>query len=151
VYENTKNSSEVLRYSAESMESVTKTITKPVFNSLGNVLTPLDRFACNQLDKVQRSFPSIAPLTSPLNSEFNQNFPPQEEKERKSRMATVVGSVGANLGVLSDETIRALRYCLQYLQYAISNMAHQIQILNNSLANAASKTKEILQTYYITN
>jgi hypothetical protein len=63
VYENTKNSNGVLKYSAESVESVTKTITKPVLSTLGPVLTPLDRFACNQLDKVQRSFPSMASAT----------------------------------------------------------------------------------------
>jgi uncharacterized protein YutE (UPF0331/DUF86 family) len=56
----------------------------------------------------------------------------------------VVGSVGANLGVLSDETIKALRYCIQYLQYAISNMGHQISVLKHSLQNAAQATMDIL-------
>ncbi|XJO71902.1 hypothetical protein BDV3_001337 [Batrachochytrium dendrobatidis] len=59
VYEATKNSSSVVKYSAESVESGVKTITKPVFDTLEPALTPLDRFACNQLDKLERSVPYI--------------------------------------------------------------------------------------------
>jgi hypothetical protein len=52
VYESTKNSNNVLKYSAESVESLSFLITKPVLNTLEPVLRPLDRFASNQLDKV---------------------------------------------------------------------------------------------------
>ncbi|KAJ3336081.1 hypothetical protein HDU91_001897, partial [Kappamyces sp. JEL0680] len=50
-YETTKNSNGVLRYSAESVESLSSMITKPVLSTLEPVLGPLDRFASNQLDK----------------------------------------------------------------------------------------------------
>jgi hypothetical protein len=52
VYETTKNSNGVLRYSAESVESISSMITKPVLSTLEPVLGPLDRFVSNQLDKV---------------------------------------------------------------------------------------------------
>ena len=51
-YESTKNSSGVLKYSAESVESLSSLISKPVLSTLEPVLGPLDRFASNQLDKV---------------------------------------------------------------------------------------------------
>ena len=54
VYETTKNSNGVLRYSAESVESISSMITKPVLSTLEPVLGPLDRFASNQLDKVKK-------------------------------------------------------------------------------------------------
>ena len=51
-YESTKNSNGVLKYSAESVESLSSLISKPVLSTLEPVLRPLDRFASNQLDKV---------------------------------------------------------------------------------------------------
>ena len=51
-YESTKNRNNVLKYSAESVESLSSLITKPVLYTLEPVLRPLDRFASNQLDKV---------------------------------------------------------------------------------------------------
>ena len=59
VYEATKNASTVVKYSAESVESGVKTIARPVLDKLEPALTPLDRFACSQLDKLERSFPYI--------------------------------------------------------------------------------------------
>lgn len=51
-YESTKNSNGVLRYSAESVESLSSMISKPVLSTLEPMLGTLDRFASNQLDKV---------------------------------------------------------------------------------------------------
>ena len=53
-YTSTKNSSGMLKYSAESVENLSMIITKPVLSTLEPVLRPLDRFASNQLDKVFR-------------------------------------------------------------------------------------------------
>ncbi|KAH6570025.1 hypothetical protein BASA60_007952 [Batrachochytrium salamandrivorans] len=59
VYEATKNASSVVKYSAESVESGVKNIARPVFDTLEPALTPLGRFACNQLDRLERSVPYI--------------------------------------------------------------------------------------------
>ncbi|KAJ3170483.1 hypothetical protein HK101_011336 [Irineochytrium annulatum] len=98
-YEATKNVSYV--YSAETVETGVKTISKPVLNTLEPALTPLDRFACNQLDRV-------------------------------------VSGVGANLGamVISDDTMRGLKYCLQWLEYATNHIDRQIALLRDFLLRA---------------
>ncbi|KAI0796126.1 transcription factor Opi1-domain-containing protein [Abortiporus biennis] len=48
-YEHTKQSSRVVKYGAEMMESSVKTISKPVINRLP--VNQLDEFACRQLDR----------------------------------------------------------------------------------------------------
>ncbi|KAI9099800.1 transcription factor Opi1-domain-containing protein [Phlyctochytrium arcticum] len=244
-YEATKNASRVVKYSAESVETGVKTITKPVLNKLEPALAPLDRFACTQLDKLERSFPSImgAPNStgphSPLgqlevneqhnaqrnvqvngqvngqiNGQINghtrerslsasstssissldllqpPNVPlicnnsgarspqftsssemgsvhipgppltyalastpytgtvrgdeaslataPRIDRKPRSRWHQVVAGVGANLSglMLSDETMRGLKYCLQWLQYATNHIDRQIAALREFLARS---------------
>ncbi|KAJ3058964.1 hypothetical protein HDU99_006570, partial [Rhizoclosmatium hyalinum] len=48
-------------YSAETIESN----TKAVFNTLEPALAPLDRFACEQLDKLERNFPGVIGNATP--------------------------------------------------------------------------------------
>ncbi|KAI9347393.1 hypothetical protein DFJ73DRAFT_836465 [Zopfochytrium polystomum] len=71
-YEATKNVSPIVKYSAETVESGVKTISKPVLTTLEPALGSLDRFACSQLDRLERNFPSMMsgsrpplPLVSP--------------------------------------------------------------------------------------
>ncbi|KAJ3376687.1 hypothetical protein HDU84_009603, partial [Entophlyctis sp. JEL0112] len=71
-YAATKKASLVVKSSMETMENG----TKAVLNSLEPALAPLDRFACNQLDKLERSFPSIisnTPATSNNMSSSSQS------------------------------------------------------------------------------
>ena len=146
-YESTKNSSGVLKYSAESMESVTMRVTLPVLNTLEPVLTPLDRFACNQLDRVEKRFPFISGYTHPVDERSStEDYYKQETQENvehvengqipeksRSRWPKVVGSVGANLGVLKKETLEALRYCIEIIQYASNAIIGQITVLKQAI------------------
>ncbi|KAI8930253.1 transcription factor Opi1, partial [Entophlyctis helioformis] len=63
---------------------------------------------------------------------------PHVERKPRSRWHQVVAGVGANLGMITDDTMRALRYCLQFLQYAIANIDRQAGLLKQYLANAGS-------------
>ncbi|KAJ3238420.1 hypothetical protein HDU81_007901 [Chytriomyces hyalinus] len=54
-YEATKNASLVMKYSAETVENGILNISK----TLEPALAPLDRFACNQLDKLEHNFPNM--------------------------------------------------------------------------------------------
>ena len=147
-YESTKNISGVLKYSAESVESVTMRVTLPVLNTLEPVLTPLDRFACNQLDRVEKRFPFISGYTHPPSDQplpSNDSIYKMEsgdagnvengqvQEKTQSRWPKVVGSVGANLGVLKKETVAALRYCIEIIQYATSAIAGQINTLRQAI------------------
>jgi hypothetical protein len=114
-YTKTKNTNEIIRYSAESIESVVKK-GKPVLQ----ILQPLDRFACDQLDRVEYMY-------------------------RERTLPKMVGNIGATMGVLGDETIKSLRYCLQYLQYALSSMGHQIRLLQNSIENQFQRASGSVQ------
>jgi hypothetical protein len=114
-YTKTKNTNEIIRYSAESIESVVKK-GKPVLQ----ILQPLDRFACDQLDRVEYMY-------------------------RERTLPKMVGNIGATMGVLGDETIKSLRYCLQYLQYALSSMGHQIRLLQHSIENQFQRASGSVQ------
>ncbi|KAJ3028594.1 UNVERIFIED_CONTAM: hypothetical protein HDU68_001321 [Siphonaria sp. JEL0065] len=63
-YEATKNASLVVKYSAETVENSTKAVLNSLEPALSS-LAPLDRFACNQLDKLERSFPGVIGSTTP--------------------------------------------------------------------------------------
>ncbi|RKO89979.1 transcription factor Opi1-domain-containing protein [Blyttiomyces helicus] len=254
-YEATKNASRVVKYSAESVETGVKTITKPVLNMVEPALAPLDRLLCNQMDKLERSFPSIisphpshpssqppitprhphpihssssyqtmdgidspreseirtrprsrsassvdllspppVPLVSdipmspqlqsavggaPMSPTFRLDGPPLtnalpgansapggaagqgqyrledgpmttaphiDRKPRQSRWHQVVAGVGGTFGglVLSDETMRGLKYCLQWLQYATGHIDRQIAILRDYLLRAGGNVTSFL-------
>ncbi|KAJ3149496.1 hypothetical protein HDU86_006900 [Geranomyces michiganensis] len=233
-YEATKNASRVVKYSAESVETGVKTITKPVFNKLEPALAPLDRFACNQLDKLERSFPSIMGTSPPLPEAPSTLEPPRLEyrsrprslssssvssissldllqppnvplldarspqmnglsgggvpsspsalsipgppltnalgppsspggfrnaeegpvtttaphidRKPRSRWNQVVAGVGGSLSglMLSDETMRGLKYCLQWLQYATNHIDRQVMMLRDYLARAGGNVATYL-------
>ncbi|KAJ3133786.1 hypothetical protein HDU90_005624 [Geranomyces variabilis] len=233
-YEATKNASRVVKYSAESVETGVKTITKPVFNKLEPALAPLDRFACNQLDKLERSFPSIMGTSPPPPEALSTLEPPRLEyrsrprslssssmssissldllqppnvplldarspqmngslgggpsspsavsipgppltnalgppsspggfrtaegegpvtttaphidRKPRSRWNQVVAGVGGSLSglMLSDETMRGLKYCLQWLQYATNHIDRQVMMLRDYLARAGGNVATYL-------
>ncbi|KAI8852156.1 hypothetical protein BC829DRAFT_82152 [Chytridium lagenaria] len=61
--------------------------------------------------------------------------------DRKPRPWTgLVPRIGANLGamVISDDTMRGLKYCLQWLQYAAHHIDHQVELLRSFLLRAAA-------------
>lgn len=62
MYESSKNSSNVLRYSVNTVESGVKTLidtTIPVLSRLEPQINQLDSFACRQLDRLEKSYPII--------------------------------------------------------------------------------------------
>ncbi|KAI8896611.1 transcription factor Opi1-domain-containing protein [Globomyces pollinis-pini] len=159
VYETTKNSNGVLKYSAESVESGVLTITKPVLSTLEPVLAPLDRFACNQLDRMERSFPSISNEENklpPIQIEHSPNsvsIPSPAYSDDTSvndrprgYIPTVIGTVGASMGMLREDTIRALRYCVNYLRSALGAMVNQMNLLGQSISDMASSSRAVLNT-----
>lgn len=130
VYEKSKTI-RVVKYSAESAES----LLKPVLHTLEPALAPLDRFACNQLDKL--GFPNnearrrIA-QQKVLKETIQENVVSQEKPEKK-KWHQVVGSKMGSM-MLTEDMARGIRYCLQWLQHATQVIDGQINHLLRFLA-----------------
>ncbi|KAF9198718.1 hypothetical protein BGZ49_000379 [Haplosporangium sp. Z 27] len=224
-YENSKQTSKVMKYGAEMVES----LSKPVFDKLEPTLGQLDDFACRQLDKVYpkseaHPFPSPTdsarssndihrsesgsngyfanrprgdsvdsvsstassrpsfdvlrsrgtryeesalrqrsdsqssqrPLTSSSfqfsgnqsSNQFQQHqvanpstAPSQQFSGWRGVVATVGSASAAGVAIFSEESMKSLKYCLQWLQYAVHHIDHQIGLLRAFLVSLASPTK----------
>ncbi|CCM02619.1 uncharacterized protein FIBRA_04722 [Fibroporia radiculosa] len=113
LYEQGKASSRLVKYGAEMMESSVKTISRPVFDRLP--VDQLDEFACRQLDR-----------------------PDNQQIAQRSRWQAMLLEAGG-LGVaFSEESMRRLKYCLQWLQYATTHIDAQILVLRNFIASLQS-------------
>ncbi|KAJ3253954.1 hypothetical protein HK103_007623 [Boothiomyces macroporosus] len=130
-YETTKNSNNIVKYSAENIENGINIMTRPVISTLEPVLRPLNQFACNQLDKVESRFGINLP---PIQTVLNENTPTHQP----NRIYQTVGAVGASVGMLGDETIKALKYCLQYIEFALKSMVHSITVLKSYITDQTS-------------
>jgi hypothetical protein len=133
VYEKSKTI-RVVKYSAESAES----LLKPVLHTLEPAFAPLDRFACNQLDKL--GFPNHEArrrkaLQKGLKrqEENTQEAQQDVDKPEKKKWHQVVGSKMGSM-MLTDDMARGIRYCMQWLQHAIQIIDAQITHLLRFLA-----------------
>ncbi|KAG0250551.1 hypothetical protein BG011_008262 [Mortierella polycephala] len=59
----------------------------------------------------------------------------------KGVMATVGSASAAGVAVFSEESMKSLKYCLQWLQYAVHHIDHQIGLLRAFLVSLASPSK----------
>ncbi|KAF9432228.1 hypothetical protein BGZ76_011088 [Entomortierella beljakovae] len=242
-YASGKQSSKVMKYGAEMVESGVKTLSKPVFNKLEPKLGQLDDFACRQLDKVYPSKSDAQTLPSPTNSARSSNdiirpdigpngqfasngsynayrsrgdsidstsstsssrpsfdvlrsrgsrheegslrqrtdsqtnqrnlqyhngnngYYSQHQQQQqvgavssnssqqlsgwKGVVATVGTASAAGVAIFSEESMKSLKYCLQWLQYAVQHIDHQIGLLKSflvSLANPSQNTALVPST-----
>ncbi|KAF9785226.1 transcription factor Opi1-domain-containing protein, partial [Thelephora terrestris] len=160
-YEHTKASSRVVKYGAEMMESSVKTISRPVIGRLP--VTQLDEFACRQLDRFGRygGGTSRTPIqeeredkTAPTTPERESGPRSSSERERnsgstptpgpdaqqhavvqRSRWQAMLLEAGGLGAAVSEESMRRLQYCLQWLQYATNHIDAQILILRDFMAS----------------
>ncbi|KAL1915905.1 uncharacterized protein VTP21DRAFT_6293 [Calcarisporiella thermophila] len=192
-YEASKANSRLVRYGAEMVESSVRTLAGPVIGRLNPHLSSLDEFACRQLDKLEKKYPSTSndqddsthtlkinghALNNHSSSELRRRRPRNEDSQlvnnkrgishsrgtygeengnsgnsesvnTKYRVATIqqqprsrwhqitmeVGtSVGAGAAIVSEEGMKSLRYCLEWLQYAIGQVEYQIALLRSYIS-----------------
>lgn len=248
-YESGKQSSKVMKYGAEIVESRVKSLSKPVFDKLEPKLGQLDDFACRQLDKFEKVYPkseahafpsptsstrssydilrqengseayfahrprgdsidstssatslqpnfdilrsrntrheeatmrqrsdslsSPQPPTSTFQFSSGQqsinilSHAPEQPQQRDSHLvktlssssqqfsgwrgvvATVGSASAAGVAIFSEESMKSLKYCLQWLQYAVQHIDHQIGLLRAflvSLANPSQNTEIVPST-----
>ncbi|KAH7106193.1 Opi1-domain-containing protein [Auriculariales sp. MPI-PUGE-AT-0066] len=187
VYENSKNSSRVVKYAAQTVESSVMTISRPVIGRLP--VNQLDEFACRQLDRWTPKSPGkassptserdgISPMLLDVDQDRGRTFdrgtrgsrgdsamsaspvPPLSQLEERSTpvaednqpgssssvtaeqqavavrstwqaMLTEAGGISA---AVSEESMKRLKYCLQWLQYATMRIDHQMLILREFIA-----------------
>jgi hypothetical protein len=53
----------------------------------------------------------------------------------------VVGAAGATAAVISDDSMKYLRYCVNWVQYALQHIAQQMHMLRAFLVSLAMKKK----------
>ncbi|KAG0085002.1 hypothetical protein BGZ93_009543 [Podila epicladia] len=174
-YESGKQNSKVMKYGAEMVESSVKSLSKPVFDKLEPKLGQLDDFACRQLDKVRlalsnpsttrRSDSQSRPPTSAFQFSSGQSnglhssqrdshigslsTPSQQFSGWRGVVATVGSASAAGVAIFSEESMKSLKYCLQWLQYAVQHIDHQIGLLRAflvSLANPSQNTEIVPST-----
>ncbi|KAG0015975.1 hypothetical protein BGZ82_001227 [Podila clonocystis] len=134
-YESGKQNSKVMKYGAEMVESSVKSLSKPVFDKLEPKLGQLDDFACRQLDKDSH----IGTVSAPS----------QQFSGWRGVVATVGSASAAGVAIFSEESMKSLKYCLQWLQYAVQHIDHQIGLLRAflvSLANPSQNTEIVPST-----
>ncbi|GAA5922760.1 transcriptional regulator OPI1 [Sporobolomyces koalae] len=147
-YERSKANSRVVKYGAGLVESSLSAVSRPITNNLQ--LGPLDDFACRQLDRI--GAPHRSPSrrdAEPLRDELErENTPPSNRPEdasarrsaspggqvtmhnaQRSRWQTVLVEAGGLGAAVSEESLKSLRYCLQWLIYASAHLDHQISTL----------------------
>ncbi|KAI3629710.1 hypothetical protein MIR68_011145 [Amoeboaphelidium protococcarum] len=176
VYESSKNSSNVLRYSANTVESGVKTLidtTIPVLSRLEPQINQLDSFACRQLDRLEKSYPIILEepaemyttgreaiggtlrklhpvsfTSSPSIFVQDQSLVHQQQQQQQmqqmhrdhhfagtpsSSSSTSASVVQKWNHILGEESVKTLRFCIDWLQYATTHIDSQIQSLKQAM------------------
>ncbi|KAG6877916.1 hypothetical protein C0993_002402 [Termitomyces sp. T159_Od127] len=109
----------------------------------------LSRRIANELDEsrrakgkatswLQASSPFVGPAPAPPDSiSSSSSQAPSEERQvaQRSRWQAVLSEASGLSAALSDESLRRLKYCLQWLQYATAHIDAQILILRDFTAS----------------
>ncbi|KAI8915546.1 hypothetical protein EDD86DRAFT_243555 [Gorgonomyces haynaldii] len=122
-YQVTKNSSGIVKYSAESVENGVRTITGPILSTIQSNISYITG------QKKDLLAPPQVPLSSSYQESFQNGHTMRLEEPSRYGWGKIVGGVGANLGMISDESMRGLRYC-----HAIHNVEVQIGVLASAIS-----------------
>ncbi|KAG6830240.1 hypothetical protein H0H87_008797 [Tephrocybe sp. NHM501043] len=87
--------------------------------------------------RLQASSPFVGPAPPPLESSSSSTPPQAEERQvaQRSRWQAVLLEAGGLSAALSEESLRRLKYCLEWLQYATAHIDAQILILRDFTAS----------------
>ncbi|KAF9114764.1 hypothetical protein BGX27_009885 [Mortierella sp. AM989] len=146
----------VRRSRCDSIDSVSSNASsRPSFDVLRSRNTRYEESTLRQRSDSQSS---QRPLTS-SNFQFNGNqssnaqfqphqtgtvaaaAPSQQLSGWRGVVATVGSASAAGVAIFSEESMKSLKYCLQWLQYAVHHIDHQIGLLRAFLASLASPSK----------
>ncbi|GAA5957425.1 hypothetical protein JCM3765_001133 [Sporobolomyces pararoseus] len=158
-YERSKANSRVVKYGAGLVESSFSAVSRPITNNLQ--LGPLDDFACRQLDRIGAPNRSPSrkdgdhSRSEDEERDRRERTPPSQQQQQqkpedeystsegspggqiavhsgqRSRWQTVLVEAGGLGAAVSEESLKSLRYCLQWLVYATAHLDHQISTLRD--------------------
>jgi hypothetical protein len=79
--------------------------------------------------------------TSPVRSAPYQLHPPPTHTPSRWQQLVVSASsaAGTTAAVISEDSMKCLKYCLSWLQYAVKHIEQQMALLKNYLVSLASK------------
>ncbi|CCG82612.1 putative Clock controled protein [Taphrina deformans PYCC 5710] len=128
-YENGKSHSKGFKYAAQTIESVALPVVRR--------FETLDEFACRQLDRIERKYNPHEDLEA--QSAAKRKFPAEEDEvmhdytrhARTSKWQDVLtGASGLTLS-LSEDSLKSLRYCVEWLQWANTHVGGLLGGLRN--------------------
>ncbi|CEG64361.1 hypothetical protein RMATCC62417_01344 [Rhizopus microsporus] len=202
VYEHSKNSSSVVKYGAEMVES----FAGPIYDKLGKpVLSNVDEWGCKQLDKLEEKYPYLSKnketdedeqdeddanstvsalartsllddhesttsglrkrrdskeeftlkntnrsRTSSRSTSPHKPYPKPNARHRpiapRSKWHQIVlhasSAAGTTAAVVSEESMKCLRYCLSWLQYASQHIEQQMNLIRKYLVSIAKSSQD---------
>ncbi|KAK9434332.1 transcription factor Opi1-domain-containing protein [Lipomyces doorenjongii] len=133
-YESGKSYSRGFKYGAEMVESVARPVVRR--------FEPLEGFALRQLDRLERKSTSSdiekqAPLSPRTQVDVTQS-------PSSSRWHTVITNASGLTVAMSDESLKSLRYCLQWLKYANSHLTKAVDTLQALLEEQQQRSQQTL-------
>ncbi|KAG8907667.1 hypothetical protein FRB99_002745 [Tulasnella sp. 403] len=150
VYDYSKANSRVINYGAGLVESSVKTISRPVIDRLP--VEQLDEFACRQLDRLGKYGGKVESnegieigdgrgrrRSREESGEESGKGEQQIEVANRSSWQTVLVEASGISAAISEENMKRLKYCLQWLQYATGRIDQQISVLQRFLSSLESE------------
>lgn len=127
-YENGKTSSRGFKYAAQTIESVARPVVRR--------FETLDDFACRQLDRIERRYQtnSSEDLESQASTHSGLERPADVTRRRRSShwQNVLTGASGLTLS-LSEDSVRSLRYCVDWLHWANSHIGSLLHDLRGAI------------------
>lgn len=168
IYEQSKQNNRVVRYGAEMMESSVRMVSGPVIERMGGG-DKLDEMACKYLDRLGVSNNNAEDVvmmetdgsqdaySTPLACHTPNTQSSSEEQQQGAawgRWQQVLVATGTmtttTVAALSEEGMKSLRMCLEWLTFAVRHIERQIQLLRHLIFTLTSASKTVSTTVVIT-
>lgn len=136
-YEHGKTNNRGFKYAAQTIENV----ARPVVRHFS-----LDEFACRQLDKIEKRYQPTDDLESQLQTRRRHSVLDTEaasgadrsSHRPSSRWQKVITNASGLALSLSEDSLRSLHYCVQWLQWANSHVNDLLVGLRGSVVDSES-------------
>ncbi|KAF9153659.1 hypothetical protein BGX20_004856, partial [Mortierella sp. AD010] len=134
------------RARGDSIDSVSSNASsRPSFDVLRSRSTRYEESSLRDSQSSQRPLISSSSSSTSTSSTFQftgvSSAPSQQFSGWKGVVATVGSASAAGVAIFSEESMKSLKYCLQWLQYAVHHIDHQIGLLRAFLVSLASPSK----------
>ncbi|OMJ24958.1 hypothetical protein AYI69_g4452 [Smittium culicis] len=165
-YDHGKQSSRLVKYGAETLESSVKSVCNPFVKRMN--VSQLDNFACRQLDKLdfittsnKESLPPLNVSTTTNNtnlhnsdhkddSEFNFNNFSSNDSKNPTSWKNLLGNAKSRAAALQKDALDRLKYCLEWLRYAIAVLESNISSIRSLISDLQASIRSILVSENLT-